>query len=318
MKLLLFNDGRPGLLKGDGVVDISDALRPVTAAKGQEAMQAIIANFDRLRDDFVELEKSGNTVPLSSVTQLSPLPRPDKILAMGGNFSEFGHRPPAPMWGFTKSSDAIIGPGDTVVLPSIDANIFHHEPELVLVFRSQGKEIKAEEAFDYVFGYMCGVDVSARMPAPVGGRGGGPRRDALPLSAHKSHPGFAPIGPWIVTKDEVSDPQSLQVRLWVDGELRGDYNMSDMNHSIAESIEFATAFESVNPGDIFYLGTNHQGLGAMQDGDKVEIEIERIGRMAFNVSDPLKRRWARGIDELTAEDVRAGAGGPGRRQRPLP
>lgn len=317
MRLLLFNDGRPGLLSGDGVVDISQAVNSITSASGQEAMQAIIAGFDRVRDALQGLEKSGNAVALSNVTLHPPLPRPGKILAMGGNFSEFGHRPPAPMWGFVKSPDAVIGPGDTVVLPEIDVNIFHHEPELVLVFGRGGKDIKAAEALDYVFGYTCGVDVSARMPVPAGGGGGGPRRDALPLSEHKSHPGFAPIGPWIVTRDEIPDPQSLQVRLWVDEELRGDYNMSDINHSIAESIEFATALEGVDPGDVFYLGTNHQGLGAMQDGDTITIEIEDIGSMAFHVTDPLKRHWARGVDTLTAEDLRSGAGRPGRRQRPL-
>ncbi|MBI4313037.1 MAG: fumarylacetoacetate hydrolase family protein [Chloroflexi bacterium] len=317
MKLLLFDDGRPGVLRGDGVVDITDAVRPVTTARGQEAMQAIIANFDRLQSELIRYQRNGERTPLAGVKLLPPLPRPGKILAMGGNFSEFGHRPPAPMWGFTKSSDAVIGPGDTCVLPPIDANIFHHEPELVLVFGRAGKSIKAANAMDYVFGYTCGVDVSARIPAVPGAAGGGPRRDALPLSAHKSHPTFAPLGPWIVTKDEIPDPQNVQVRLWDNGELRGDYNTSDINHSIAASIEFATGFEGVSPGDVFYLGTNHQGLGAMQDGDAITIEIDRVGRMSFTVRDPLKRRWARGVDQLTAEDVRTGAGGPGRRQRPL-
>ena len=317
MKLLLFNDGRPGVLRGDGVVDITSAVRAVTTARGQEAMQAIIANFDKLHSELVRLQRNGKTVPLSSVKLMAPLPRPSKILAMGGNFSEFGHRPPAPMWGFVKSPDAVIGPGDTCVLPSIDANIFHHEPELVLVFGRAGKDIKAANAFDYVFGYTCGVDVSARMPAVAGAAGGGPRRDALPLSEHKSHKTFAPMGPWIVTKDEIPNPQNLQLRLGHNGELRGNYNTSDINHSIAASIEFATAFEGVSAGDVFYLGTNHQGLGAMQDGDTIEIEIDNVGRMSFKVIDLLKRRWQRGVHELTAEDVRNGAGGPGRRQRPL-
>jgi 2-keto-4-pentenoate hydratase/2-oxohepta-3-ene-1,7-dioic acid hydratase in catechol pathway len=237
---------------------------------------------------------------------------------MGGNFR--GIRAPA-AWayvGFMKSSEAVIGPGDTVVLPPDDANIFHHEAELVRVFGRAGKNIKAAEAFDYVFGYTCGVDVSARLGGGGGGGGGGGRDySVLPISNAKSFPTFAPLGPWIATKDEVPDPQNLQVRLWVDGELRGNYNTSDMAHSIAESIEYATGIEGVEPGDVFYAGTNHQGLGAMQDGDTIEIEIDHIGRMTFHVSDPLKRRWPRGVDELTAEDVRSGGGGPGRRQRPL-
>ena len=139
MKLLLFNDGRPGLLKDDGVVDISEAVRPLASGRGQEVMQAIIANMDSLRAELSRLERSGAAVPLSSVTLQAPLPRPGKILCMGGNFTEFGARQPGPMWGFLKSPEAVIGPGGTVVLPPDDANIFHHEAELVLVFGRAGR-----------------------------------------------------------------------------------------------------------------------------------------------------------------------------------
>ena len=111
---------------------------------------------------------------------------------MGGNYREFGAREPSPMWGFTKSLDSILGPGGTVVLPDVDANIFHHEAELVLVFGKGGKDIPASEAMDYVFGYTCGVDVSARMPATGGG---GRVPNTLPISEHKSYDTFCPLGP---------------------------------------------------------------------------------------------------------------------------
>jgi 2-keto-4-pentenoate hydratase/2-oxohepta-3-ene-1,7-dioic acid hydratase in catechol pathway len=202
-----------------------------------------------------------------------------------------------------------------VILPDVDANIFHHEAELVLVFGREGKDIPAASAMDYVFGYTCGVDVSARMPAVPGAPGRVP--NTLPLSVPKSHPTFAPLGPCIVTRDEVPDPHKLQLRLRVDGELRGNYNTDDLAHSIPESIEWATAISAVSPGDVLYMGTNHQGLGAMQDGDTIEIEIDRVGSMTFGVSDPLKRQWARGVDEVTARDVREGTGGPGSKVRPL-
>jgi 2-keto-4-pentenoate hydratase/2-oxohepta-3-ene-1,7-dioic acid hydratase in catechol pathway len=315
MKLLLFSDGRPGLLTDRGVVDSTIAVRNVTQSTGQHAMQAIIANFDAIRDDLNTLERDGDAVPLASVSLQAPLPHPDKILCMGGNFSEFGHRQPAAMWGFLKSPDAVIGPGGTVVLPPDDANIFHHEAELVLVFGRGGKDVKESDAFDHVFGYMCGVDVSARMPA--GGGGGRPTSDSMPVSAAKSFDTFAPIGPWIVTKDEIADPQNVHIRLSVDGQLRGDFNTSDMSHSIAASIEFVTSHESIEPGDILYTGTNHQGLGAMQDGESIDMEIEGIGHLTFNVSDPLGRRWPKGVDQETAQDVREGTGPPGSKKRPL-
>ena len=90
-----------------------------------------------------------------------------------------------------------------------------------------------------------------------------------------------------------------------------------MAHSSEESIEFVSNLEEINPGDLLFLGTNHQGLGAIQNDDLIDIEIERIGGFSFNVSDPLRRRWARGIDELTAKDIREGTGGPGAKVRPL-
>ena len=316
MKFVLFNDGRPGLLRDDGVVDISDVVGRLGSRVGQEAMEAIITHIDDLRADLSQLEQTGNAVPLSDVTLLAPLPRPSKILCMGGNFREFGAREAVPMWGFKKSSEAIIGPGETVILPPDDVNIFHHEAELVLVFGNSGKDIKQSDAMDSVFGYMGGVDVSARLPA--GGRSSGPRdTTVMPVSPWKSFDTFSPIGPCIVTKDEIQDPHHLQIRLWVDGELRVNYNTDDLAHSIPESIEYVSAIESFSAGDILFMGTNHQGLGAMQEGDSIDIEVEGVGRFSIKVSDALKRRWPKGVDELTAKDIREGTGGPGARQRPL-
>jgi 2-keto-4-pentenoate hydratase/2-oxohepta-3-ene-1,7-dioic acid hydratase in catechol pathway len=312
IKLVIFNEGRPGLLTGRGVVDVSALVRPLG---GHDAMVALITRYEELKPELARLAAEGAAQPLAAVTLKAPVPRA-KLLAMGGNYREFGHREPAPMWGFLKSTDAIIGSGGTVVLPEIDANIFHHEAELVVVFGRAGSNIPQEQAMDYVFGYTAGVDVSARMPPS--GAGGGRDITKMELSAGKSYNGFAPIGPAIVPKEEVGDAQALDIKLWVNGELRPNYNTSDLAHSIAESIAWATAITPVEPGDVLFMGTNHQGLGALQDGDRVEMEISRIGRLTFNVTDPLKRRWPRGVDEATAADVRNGTGGPGRKSRPLP
>ena len=311
MKFVTYDGGKTGLIKGDGVVDISS----LCTGSGQAAMESLISNYESLKDDLEKLSKDGNATPLASVKLDAPLPRPGKILAMGGNFLENGAKKPAPMWGFTKSLDAVLAPGGTVVLPDVDANIFHHEAELVLVFGKNGKDIKSAKAMDYVFGYTCGLDVSARIftGTPAAAR----VPNTLPISPAKSYNGFAPMGPCIATKDEISDPQNLHVELRVDGELRGDYNTNDMGNTIEESIEYVSAIESVSPGVVFYLGTNHQGLGAMQDGDNIEITIEQIGSFSFNVSDPLKRKWAKGVDQETAKAVREGTSGPGRNVRPL-
>jgi 2-keto-4-pentenoate hydratase/2-oxohepta-3-ene-1,7-dioic acid hydratase in catechol pathway len=316
MKLVVFNEGRPGLLTERGVVDVSALTRRLGASAGQDAMRALITHFEELRPELARVALDGDALPLSGVTLRAPVPRA-KVLAMGGNYREFGAREPAPMWGFLKSTDAIVGSGATIVLPDVDANIFHHEAELVVVFGREGKDIPEAQVMDHVFGYTCGIDVSARMPA-TGGGGGGPSRTTMPISAGKSYPTFAPLGPCIVTKDEIADPYNLQVRLWVNGELRPNYNTSDLAHTIPESVAWATAIESVSPGDVLFMGTNHQGLGALQDGDQVEIEISGIGRMSLRVSDLLGRKWSRGIDEVTAQDIRSGAGGgPGSKSRPL-
>jgi 2-keto-4-pentenoate hydratase/2-oxohepta-3-ene-1,7-dioic acid hydratase in catechol pathway len=312
INLVIFNEGRPGLLTARGVVDVSALVRPLG---GHDAMKALITRYEELKPELTRLAAEGKAQPLASVTFKAPVPRA-KLLAMGGNFREFGQRPPAPMWGFIKSTDSLLGPGGTVVLPEIDANIFHHEAELVVVFGRAGSNIPQAQALDYVFGYTAGIDVSARMPPS----GAGGRRDItkMLLSAGKSYNGFSPIGPAIVPKDEVGDAQNLDIKLWVNGELRPNYNTSDAAHSIAESIAWATAITPVEPGDVLFMGTNHQGLGAMQDGDKIEMEISRIGRFAVNVADPSKRRWPRGIDKATAEGVISGSGGPGSKSRPLP
>ena len=312
INLVIFNEGRPGLLTARGVVDVSALVRPLG---GHDAMKALITRYDELKPELTRLAAEGKALPLASVTFKAPVPRA-KVLAMGGNFREFGQRPPAPMWGFIKSTDSLLGAGGTVVLPEVDANIFHHEAELVVVFGRAGSNIPQAQALDYVFGYTAGVDVSARMPPS--GAGGARDRTKMPLSAGKSYNGFAPLGPAIVPKDEVGDAQALDIKLWVNGELRPNYNTSDLAHSIAESIAWATAITPVEPGDVLWMGTNHQGLGALQHGDRVEMEISRIGRLTFNVADPLRRRWPRGIDEVTAADIRSGSGAPGSKSRPLP
>ena len=232
IKLVIFNEGRPGLLTDRGVVDVSALVRPLG---GHDAMQAIITRYDELKPQLAKLAAEGPAKPLSSVTFKAPVPRA-KLLAMGGNFREFGARQPAPMWGFIKSTDSILGSGGTVVLPEIDANIFHHEAELVVVFGKACSNVPADKAMDCVFGFTQGVDVSARMPPNPNATGGGRDITKMVLSAGKSHNGFSPIGPAIVPKDEVGDPQKLDIKLWVNGELRPNYNMSDAAHSIAESI----------------------------------------------------------------------------------
>ena len=294
MKLVLFQttlsaEVLPGVLNHRGVIDISAAVNKDYTP--QLTMQGIIDGFDALRPVLEEIEKDGNAVPLDRVRLRAPLPRPGKILACIANYWEHAQREARPLNMFMKNPDAVIGPGDTIMLPEFTIPwIFMHEAELALVMKGPAKMVKAKDWKGAVFGYTAMIDVSAREQ----GRRTWP---ATPLTSWlgKSFDTFAPIGPCITTADEIDDPNDLIVRFWNDDQLRHNYNTDDMEHRVPELIEFATTVMTMNSGDLIACGTNHEGLGALQDGEAVEIEIQNIGKMALKVADPLKRTWERGI-----------------------
>lgn len=292
MKLALFEHAagiRPGIVTERGLVDIS---RAVTASfTPQLTMQGIIDDFERLRPALEKLARDDDALPLDKVRLKAPLPRPGKILACIANYWEHAQREARPLNMFMKNPDAVVGPGDTIELPDYTVPwMFMHEAELALVVKGPAKALKAKDWQSAVFGYTCMIDVSAREQ----GRRTWP---ATPLTSWlgKSFDTFAPLGPCIATADEIPDPNDLVVRFWNDGQLRHNYNTDDMEHRVPELVEFATTVMTMNSGDVIACGTNHEGLGALQDGETVDIEIERIGRMQLKVRDPLKRSWERGI-----------------------
>jgi 2-keto-4-pentenoate hydratase/2-oxohepta-3-ene-1,7-dioic acid hydratase in catechol pathway len=212
------------------------------------------------------------------------LPKPVNIECMAVNYMEDGTlKEPAPINGFHKSPSAVIGPGDTMVLPDVPAGIFEGEAELAVVIGKRASHVRAADAMDYVFGYTNFIDGSARALPPPGNV----------FYQMKSRDTFAPIGPYLVTKDEIRDPQKLQVRLWVNGTLKQNFNTDDMAHNIPRCIEWVTSIHTLEPGDILATGTNHRGLSSFQDGDAVELECEGLGKLRINVRDDLKRTWAR-------------------------
>jgi 2-keto-4-pentenoate hydratase/2-oxohepta-3-ene-1,7-dioic acid hydratase in catechol pathway len=203
---------------------------------------------------------------------------------MAVNYMEDGTRSePAPINAFLKSPSAVIGDGDTMVLPDVPATIFEGEGEIALVIGKRASGVKAAEAMDYVFAYFNFIDGSARGLPPSGNT----------FYQMKSRDTFAPLGPYLVTADEVPDPDHLQVRLWVNGDLKQNYNTSDMAHKIPRCIEWVSSIHALEPGDVLALGTNHRGLSAFQDGDLLELEVEGLGRLHVRVRDDLKRTWAR-------------------------
>jgi 2-keto-4-pentenoate hydratase/2-oxohepta-3-ene-1,7-dioic acid hydratase in catechol pathway len=280
MKLLLFDDFRLGVLQGESVVDVSDVVKDIPHLEPQQLMSGLIERFDTYRKPLEEAAARGQGRPVGSVRIRPPLPRPANIVCMAVNYMEDGTRSePAPINAFQKSPNAIIGPGDTMVLPDMPATIFEGEAEIALVIGKHASHVPAANAMNYIFGYVNFIDGSARgVPA---------------FYQMKSRDTFAPIGPYLVTADEIADPQKLAIKLWVNGTLYQSFNTDDMAHKIPRCVEWVTSIHALDPGDILATGTNHRGLNPFHNGDTVELETEGLGRLRIDVRDDLGRTWAR-------------------------
>jgi len=284
MKLMYFDDFRLGVVKGDAVVDVSKLVKDIPHTGPQELMSGLIERFAKYKAKLQKAAAAGKGVPLKKVRIRPPLPRPHNVDCMAVNYMEDGTRTePAPINAFHKSPSGIIGDGDTLVLPDVPATIFEGEAEMALVIGKRASKVPAAKAMSHIFGYVNFIDGSARGLPPSGNT----------FYQMKSRDTFAPMGPYIVTADEIADPHRLQVRLWVNGTLMQNFNTSDMAHKIPRCIEWVSSIHTLEPGDVLATGTNHRGLNPFQDGDRVELEVEGLGRLRIKVRDDLKRTWAR-------------------------
>ena len=290
MKLALIDDFLPAVLGPEGLVQFDKMVPRIMELPGHLRMTALIERWNDYRD--VVTEAASSTVAAVSAKLRAPIPRPGKLLCGMLSFREGIKDVVIPPAFFLKSSSSVIGPDDVVELNPINAAVFHHEAELAVVIGNYTKAATAAEARASIFGYTCFMDLSARGVGP-----GTAFQD-------KSYDTFGPMGPWIVTADEVADPHQLQVRLWVNEELRHDYPMGDIGNPIPEMIAYASSVAGLEPGDVLAMGVNHQGIGPIQNGDVVRIEITGVGEFSVSVRDPLQRQWQRGIDSGTAKAVR--------------
>jgi 2-keto-4-pentenoate hydratase/2-oxohepta-3-ene-1,7-dioic acid hydratase in catechol pathway len=266
------------------VVDVSDPVKDIPHTGPGDLMSGLIARFGDYRKKIEDTAGLGKPIPVAGVRIRPPLPKPTNIVCMAVNYMEDGTRTePAPINAFHKSPNAIIGPGETMVLPDIPATIFEGEAEMAVIIGKRAKNVTASEAMNYVFGYTNFVDGSARGLPPPGNV----------FYQMKSRDTFAPIGPYIVTADEIRDPHKLQVKLTVNGIVKQNFNTDDMGHKIPRCIEWVSSIHTLEPGDILATGTNHRGLNAFMDGDVVELEVEGLGKLRFNIRDELKRTWSR-------------------------
>jgi 2-keto-4-pentenoate hydratase/2-oxohepta-3-ene-1,7-dioic acid hydratase in catechol pathway len=278
VKLCLFDGQRLGAVLNEEVADLEQFVGrklPNNILK----MRELISRYEELKGDIVEGVAKGKRALRSSVKLSAPIPEPSKILCAFANYKlhaqEMGGTPvpPKPEL-FLKAPSAVIGPGDKVVLPNVPAKVFHHEAELAVVIGKLARNVEASQALKHVFGYTCFIDVSAR---------GLPDNPFCGMLRGKSFDTFAPVGPYIVTADEIPNPQDLQIKLWVNGELRQNGNTRDMVYGVPEQIEYCSSIMTLKPGDIIATGTP-EGVGPIKDGDKIKMWIERIGELEVIVS----------------------------------
>lgn len=282
MKLAFFNDYQLGVITADGIVDISDALSELSYHTPQELIRMVIEGFDDLRSTIADAAENGDAIALDSISLKAPVPRPGQLVCLAGNYIE----PDSPSRGdfnaFLKSPTGIIATKGTVELPEADVTVFHFEPELAIVIGKTAKHLSEADALDCVFGYTQFIDVSAR------GLPGG-------FFLGKSWHTFAPMGPALVTADEVADSNALGVQLWINDNLQHDFSTNSMARFIPELLAEVTKVVTLEPGDVVSTGTHHEALIAVSDGDKVRLAIEGFGpELAVAVRDALKRTTWRG------------------------
>ena len=290
MKLVLFDDIRLGILKDGLVTEVTDVAGSFRS--GQELMEHVINTWNVTKARLEAAAQGRKNIPATELILSCPLPHPGKFVCVAANYLEFGQRPPQELDAFLKGPTSALGPFGTIILPPVPATVFHHEAELGVVIGKTASYVKAPEAMDYVFGYLNFIDVSARGFRPMG-------RNSFFLG--KARDTFAPMGPCIVTADEIPDPHSLDVKLWVDGQLRHDFNTNDMAHHIPELLEYFSTGMTLEPGDVLATGSNHQGVGPIQHGEMVEMEIDGLERLTVYVRDDLRREWPKEIDKAMAD-----------------
>ena len=282
MKLARFEaEGGPrlGLVNGDELVDLTDG------GVGYPTMMALIADADGWRTRVDAASASGRRHALSDVRLLAPIERPGKYLAIGMNYAKhleeadkLGVKRSAHQTWFNKQTTCISGPFDEIE-PGVTEKL-DYEVELGAVMGQRAKSVSETDAPAHVFGYFVANDVSARdwqFHTPT-------------FTMGKSFDTHGPIGPWIVTADEVPDPHALRLRAWVNGDLRQDNNTGQMIHNLWQQIAYLSTAFTLEPGDLIATGTP-EGVGIgmepqrfLRPGDVVRCQVDGIGAIENRVA----------------------------------
>src|SRR5437870_172268 len=284
MKLCRFGEGRLGLVDDGQIRDVTAALDVLPAYRYPlPAFDPLIANLDKVMSRVESIAPSASPMPVRSVTLLSPVANPGKIVCAPVNYQKhldevrddasLHHNvtmtmAPIQTAGlFLKATSALVGPGQGIALRKIDRRN-DHEVELAVIIGKQANNVSARDGYDYVAGYAIGLDITIR----------GPEERSL----RKSPDSYAVLGPWLVTPDEIPNPGDLDLRIAVNGEQRQSSNTRYLILGVPQLIEYASAFYTLEPGDIIITGTP-EGVSPIQPGDVIAACIEKIGTMEVKV-----------------------------------
>lgn len=295
MRLCTFQsqgEARVGIVAGDSIIDLQTIARSERMPHSPATMLDLITKIPLLElramarkaEQWAQSKRAA--VPLARARLLAPIPRPTKnIMCMGRNYAEHaresGNAPPEVPVFFTKPPTAVIGPQAPVVRHAVTEQL-DYEVELAVVIGRRGRNIAPEKALDYVFGYTIMNDVTARDL----------QRKHMQWFKGKSLDTFAPMGPWIVLRTAVPNPQALRLTMRVNGEVRQNSTTANMIFTVAQLVAVLSAGMTLEPGDILATGTP-EGVGMgmkppkwLQVGDEMEAEIEGIGALRNRVIAP--------------------------------
>lgn len=282
MRICRFNSNRLGVVQGNQVFDVTEALDVLPAvAYPLPEVDLLIANLDKVRARIDEILPAASSCALDEVALLSPVANPGKLIAAPVNYRkhldearadpEIHHNTQVAeiqrIGLFLKATSSLVGPSEGVALRHTDRRN-DHEIELAVVIGKAGTRISREDAWDHIAGYCIGLDMTVR----------GPEERSL----RKSIDTYSVLGPWLVTADEIADATQLDFWLTVNGESRQRANTRDLVIGIPELIEFASAFYTLHEGDVIYTGTP-EGVGPVHPGDVIVANVEGVGEMQVSV-----------------------------------
>ncbi len=285
MKFCRFDDNRLGVVRDDGVHDVTGALDGLPGLRYPFPVEdQLIANLDRLRPEMERLADAAPALDAAGLKFLSPVANPSKVIgtptnylahqqeasadpAFGGGGSRYEGKSIEDQGLFLKAVSALVGPGEGVAVRFPDRRT-DHEAELGVIIGKAGSDIPESEALDHVAGYALALDMVVR--------------GSEDRSFRKSIDTYAVLGPWMVTADEIADPDNLDFSLTVSGEPRQASSTSKMIMNVSRQIAWGSTFYTLLPGDIIMTGTC-EGVGRVGPGDVIEMEFQDIGRMRVPV-----------------------------------